>query len=65
MHEYLMDQILSHIIKRKIEIKEENILLLGLSYKSNCGDTRNSQLINLVNSFKNKNMKITVDRSKN
>ena len=60
MHEYLMDQILSHISKRKIQLKEENILLLGLSYKSNCGDTRNSQLINLVKSFKNKNMKITV-----
>ena len=60
MHEYLMDQILSHISKRKIELKEENILLLGLSYKSNCGDIRNSQLINLVESFKNKNMKITV-----
>ena len=52
MHEYLMEQIMFHKSKRKIQILEENVLLLGLSYKSNCGDIRNSQLIKLVNIFK-------------
>ena len=39
---------------------KEEILLLGLSYKSNCGDIRNSQLVNLVKSFKNMQMNITI-----
>ena len=60
MHEYLMEQILFHKSKRKIKILEEHILLLGLSYKSNCGDMRNSQLVKLVDNLTNKNMKITI-----
>ncbi len=60
MHEYLMEKILFHKSKRKTDILEENVLLLGLSYKSNCGDIRNSQLINLVGSFKNKDIKFTI-----
>ena len=60
MHEYLIEQILFHISKRKADFSVEDILLLGLSYKSNCGDIRNSQLINLVEGLKNKDMKITI-----
>ncbi len=60
MHEYLMNQILFYKSNRKENFKEEDILLLGLSYKSNCGDIRNSQLINLVKNFHNRNMKITI-----
>ena len=60
MHEYLMEQIVFHKSKRKINFLKEEILLLGLSYKSNCGDIRNSQLINLVKSFKTREMKVTI-----
>ncbi len=60
MHKYFFDQILFHKGKREIDILNEEVLLLGLSYKSNCGDIRNSQLINLVNSFKDIKMNITI-----
>ena len=60
MHEYLIEKILFYKSKRKIENLNEEILLLGLSYKSNCGDIRNSQLIKLVNIFKSRDMKFTI-----
>ena len=60
MHKYIFDKILFHKDKRKINYLKEEILLLGLSYKSNCGDIRNSQLVNLVKSFKNMKMNITI-----
>ena len=60
MHEYLMEQILFHKSKRNNDFLEENILLLGLAYKSNCGDIRNSQLIYLVDNFKNRDFKFTI-----
>ena len=60
MHEYLMEQILFHKSKRNNDFPEENILLLGLAYKSNCGDIRNSQLIYLVDNFKNRDFKLTI-----
>ena len=33
---------------------------MGVSYKSNCGDIRNSQLINLIEKIKYLNYKITI-----
>ena len=60
MHLYVIDQILFHKSKRKADFLKEEILLLGLSYKSNCGDIRNSQLINLVKIFQHKKMNITL-----
>jgi len=60
MHHYVIDQILLHKNKRKVAFAKEEILLLGLSYKSNCGDIRNSQLINLVKIFQNKEMNFTL-----
>ena len=60
MHEYLMDEILFHKSKRKVDYLEENILLLGLSYKANCGDIRNSQLISLVENIMKRDIEITI-----
>ena len=60
MHLYVFDQILFHKNKRKADFLKEEILLLGISYKSNCGDIRNSQLINLVKLFQQKKMNITL-----
>ena len=51
MHEYLLNQIISKS-RRKKSYQLKKILLLGISYKSNCGDIRNSQLIPLVKNIK-------------
>ena len=60
MHEFLLQQILSSINKTNKIIKNQRVLLLGLSYKSNCSDIRNSQLIYLVEKLKKRNFKVTV-----
>jgi len=60
MHEYLLNQIKIEIGRRKNIIKNEKVLLLGLSYKSNCGDIRNSQLISLVENMTMNKMEITI-----
>jgi len=60
MHEYLLEQIVIEIGRRKNFIKNEKFLLLGLSYKANCGDVRNSQLISLVENIKKRNIEITI-----
>ena len=56
MYKYLLEQILNHVKNNKVI----EILLLGVSYKSNCGDIRNSQLINLIEEIKSRNFKITI-----
>ena len=60
MHEYLLNQILDSIRKRKQELNREKVLILGISYKANCSDIRNSQLISLVINMLKMNMEITV-----
>ena len=56
MHKYLFNQIISQINKEK----DKTILALGISYKSNCSDIRNSQLIILIRNLKKKGLKITL-----
>ena len=36
------------LLKRKIEPKTARILILGISFKENCPDTRNSKVINII-----------------
>ena len=40
------------IYKKKLELKKSKILLLGLSYKENVSDLRNSYVINLAQLIK-------------
>ncbi len=60
MHEYLLSQIISKINQRSERIKIEKVLILGISYKENCSDSRNSQLIYLVKNMLKMNMNITI-----
>ena len=60
MHKYLLEQILIVTNSRKDILKQEEVLVLGISYKANCGDIRNSQLIYLVENLKKTGMNITI-----
>ncbi len=60
MHEYLFHEILNLLSKQNEDQNEINILLLGISYKSNCSDMRNSQLVLLAEKIKQKDLEITI-----
>ena len=40
------------ILNNKLELNNASILILGITFKENCPDTRNSKVIDLVQSFK-------------
>ncbi len=60
MHEYLLSEILSQISKREVKCKREDVLILGVTYKENCSDLRNSQILFLIENLKKENMEITI-----
>lgn len=60
MYEYLFEQILTQIDKLNKPYQDTKILLLGISYKSNCSDTRNSQIISLIEKMKKIELPITI-----
>jgi UDP-N-acetyl-D-glucosamine/UDP-N-acetyl-D-galactosamine dehydrogenase len=54
MSSYVINQIFKLMIKKRIHIVDSKILVLGLSFKENCPDLRNSRVVDLVfelNSF--------------
>ena len=46
---YFADQIKNKMIKKKINIKKANILIMGFTFKENCPDIRNTKVMDLIN----------------
>ncbi len=53
MGPYIVDQITKLMIEKRINIVDANILIMGLAFKENCPDLRNSRVIDLVTTFNN------------
>ena len=51
MHEFVVEKIQKEIIKRKLLLKNFKILVLGVSFKEDCNDTRNSKSYDLIKSL--------------
>ena len=52
MGEHVASQLVSAMKKKTIEIKNSRILIMGLTFKENCADIRNSGVKNLFDSLK-------------
>ena len=60
MAKNLCQRILNELLKNKKNLKNCNIGLMGLTFKENCNDIRNSQSFKIINFFQNKKIKINV-----
>ena len=60
MHQYLFEQILYYLKNQNNVSQNLKALVLGITYKENCPDIRNSQLIHLVNNMNINNMKVSI-----
>ncbi len=52
MGHYIADQVSKLMIKKRINIVNSNILIMGLTFKENCPDIRNTRVVDLVEEFK-------------
>ena len=60
MSEYVASQIIKLMVAKDIVIKKASLLLLGITFKENCPDTRNSKLFDLVAFLSDYGIEITV-----
>lgn len=60
MSEYVVDKIISNMNKRGILVKDSKILILGITFKENCPDIRNTKVIDLYKGFSEYTNNITV-----
>lgn len=57
---YVIDQVSKLMIKKQIHIVDSKVLIMGLAFKENCPDIRNSKVVDLVGEFNNYNCKVDV-----
>ena len=60
MGSYVVNEVSKLMTKKNIQIPEANILIMGLTFKENCPDYRNTRVIDLLKEFKNLNCKVDV-----
>ena len=60
MPQHVFDRIEKIFSTKKIKMSKAKILLLGITFKENCTDTRNSKIVDLYNIFIKENAKVDV-----
>mgnify|MGYP003976532253 FL=1 len=53
MGSYVVDQVSKLMIKKRIQVVDANVLIMGLTFKENCPDLRNTRVADLVTEFEN------------
>jgi UDP-N-acetyl-D-galactosamine dehydrogenase len=48
MGKYIAEQTIKQMIKNDVKIKNSNVLILGLTFKENCPDLRNSRVFDII-----------------
>jgi UDP-N-acetyl-D-galactosamine dehydrogenase len=49
MGAFVAQKIIKHLIKQNISVKGAKVLMLGITFKENCPDIRNSKVIDIIN----------------
>jgi nucleotide sugar dehydrogenase len=60
MGSYIANEVIKAMIKKDIAVKNSNILVLGITFKENCPDVRNTRVIDIINELKSYETNITI-----
>ena len=60
MGEYVASQVIKTMIKKDIKIKGAKILILGITFKENCPDVRNTKAVDVIAALKEYDTNITI-----
>ena len=60
MGEHVSSQVLKLLVKNDIKIKGSKVLVLGITFKENCPDVRNTKAVDVVNALKSYGTNITI-----
>ena len=60
MGQYVATQLVKAVSKKKIHIDEANVLVLGITFKGDCPDVRNTKIVDIVSELKSFNMNVDV-----
>jgi UDP-N-acetyl-D-galactosamine dehydrogenase len=60
MGEYVASQVVKLMIKKEIAIKGSSLLMLGITFKENCPDVRNTKIVDVVKSLNDFGIQVTL-----
>ncbi|MCQ4035390.1 nucleotide sugar dehydrogenase [Kaistella montana] len=60
MAAFIASQVIKEMIKRDLPIKDAEALMLGITFKENCSDIRNSKIVDVVAALKEYGMMVTI-----
>ena len=60
MGEYVASQIVKLMIKKGISVNGANLLMLGITFKENCPDVRNTKIVDVVKALKEYGIVVTI-----
>ncbi len=60
MGKYVASEVIKLMVQRDLKIKAADILVLGITFKENCPDVRNTKVIDVINNLKAYGTQLTV-----
>ena len=60
MGKYITEQVVRLMMDNKIQVSGSRVLVMGLTFKENCPDLRNSRVIDIVNALKKYSVEVDV-----
>jgi UDP-N-acetyl-D-galactosamine dehydrogenase len=60
MGEYIASEVVKKMIKQGIQVKGANVLVLGITFKENCPDIRNSKVVDVIRELKEYETDVTI-----
>lgn len=60
MGAYVVSQLIKAMIKKSIQIESARVLVMGLTFKENCPDLRNTRVVDIVSELKQYNIAVDV-----
>lgn len=60
MGAYVVSQLVKRMLKNRIQVEGANVLVMGLTFKENCPDLRNTKIIDIVSELKEYNISVDI-----
>ncbi len=60
MGKYVSAEVIKLMVQKDIKVKDANILVLGVTFKENCPDVRNTKAVDVINNLKSYGAKVDV-----
>jgi UDP-N-acetyl-D-glucosamine/UDP-N-acetyl-D-galactosamine dehydrogenase len=60
MGDYVASQVVKLMIKKEIPVKNAKLLLLGITFKENCPDVRNTKIVDVIHAFQEYGIDVTI-----